>query len=374
MIGRMDLDLAIAQFDPSLPIERASMPPGSWYTEPDFYRLEQRAVLWRSWQPVCRVAEVADPGDRMAGCFAGLPWVVARTSDGELVAYENVCRHKGAEVLKRGPSHGDAMVCQYHGWTYDLTGRLRKAPKIAGIQDFDREAFGLRPLATEVWGHWVFINEDLTAPPLSSRLTPLTDMLDATAWTDLTWVDGASWVLECNWKVYVDNYLDGGYHIPILHPTLDSQLDMASYRTDLYDTFNVQTSPASDAPQGGRIGPGAVYAWMHPNFMLNRYGTCLDTNWVIPLGPDRCRVQYDFFFEETESSEAKALIAQSIEQSAITQREDIYISECVQNGLASGRYTPGRYAPRQEMGEYQFHRLLAAALRDAIPAQRLQRS
>ena len=100
--------------------------------------------------------------------------------------------------------------------------------------------------------------------------------------------------------------------------------------------------------------------------MLNRYGPCLDTNYVVPVGPEQCRVHYEFYFLETEGADAKRFIAESIEQSAVTQREDIAICESVQVGLRSGRYDRGRYAPRVEMGEFHFHGLLADRLSQAF--------
>lgn len=360
--GRMDLKETLGKFDPSLPVERASMPPAQWYTDARFYDEERHAVLLRAWQPVCRVAQIGGPGARMAGCFAGMPWVVVRDEDGELRAFENVCRHKGAEVVAAGAGQDARLRCQYHGWTYDLTGRLRSAPKMAGVQDFNPKAYGLRPLQVQAWGPWIFIRRGHGEDSLHTRLASLTEMLDRTDWEGLRWVKSTRWTLQCNWKVYVDNYLDGGYHIPVLHPSLDAQLDLDSYVTELYETFNVQRSAASTEPDGGRIGGGAIYAWLYPNFMVNRYGACLDSNWVVPLGPDRCEVHYDFFFDTTEGAEADKHIAESIAQSDVTQREDVAISEAVQRGLTSGAYTPGRYAPRLEHGEHQFHRLLHADL------------
>src|SRR5690606_28056264 len=193
--------------------------------------------------------------------------------------------------------------CGYHAWIYDLRGRLRSAPRMAGIEGFDREALSLPPLAVEAWGPWAWVNPVPDAAPLRTRVTALDRMLAATQWDRLRFHSRSSWTLECNWKVYVDNYLDGGYHIPHMHPSLDAQIDMATYRTELHGEFSVQTVEPAARPDertavdpSVRIGPGAVYAWLYPNFMLNRYGPCLDTNHVIPLGPDRRRVDYEFRF------------------------------------------------------------------------------
>ena len=367
----MSLRELIEAFDPSVPIERAWTPPSGWYTSPEIFELE-RAVFQRTWHPAVRRDDVREAGTWSSGCHVGEPWAVTRDDAGVLRALSNTCRHKGREVVQ-GPGRGDRLVCGYHAWTYDLAGKLRSAPRMAGIEAFDREAMSLPALAADEWGPWVFINHRADAIAMAERLPELDAALQRTGWRALKFVDGKSWTIDCNWKVYVDNYLDGGYHIPHMHPSLDAQLDMATYRTELFGEFSIQTSGAATAPDdrtdvdaSQRIGDGAIYAWIYPNLMLNRYGPCLDSNLVIPLGPDRCRVEYEFYFMETEGEQAEAFVRQSIEQADVTQREDIAICESVQRGLSSVHYEVGRYAPRVEHGEHHFHRLLAADLRAAL--------
>jgi len=369
----------IARFDPAPAIEDAWTPPGSWYTSPGICALERDAVFARTWQPVARVDEVPLPGDFVSGCLAGEPWVVLRDADGSVRAFHNVCRHKGREVVQ-GSGNAAELVCGYHAWTYRLDGRLKSAPRMAGIRSFDKETMSLPPLRAEVWGPWVFVNMDPHAPPLAGQIPELTRRLEAGGWSGLTFHSRKTWDIACNWKVYADNYLDGGYHIPHMHPTLDAQLDMNTYRTELFGGYAIQ----SVDPAGGsdpriafdakeRIGGGAMYAWIYPNFTVNRYGPCLDSNHIQPLGPDRCRVVYDFFFLETGGDAARRFIEASIAQSEVTQREDIAICESVQVGLGSRSYDRGRYAPRVEIGEHHFHRLLhrdyTAALGAGSPAE-----
>jgi len=369
---RLEIEREVARFEQEIPIERAWTPPSSWYAAPQMYEFEKGAVLTKTWQPLVRVAEVDRPGAYVSGTFAGEPWVVVRGQDNVLRAFSNTCRHKGREVVQ-GSGCADELVCGYHAWSYGCDGALKSAPRMAGIEAFDRAEMALPELALEVWGPWAFVNFDSQAAPLAPRLTELTRRLDATQWERLAFVERTSWEIACNWKVYVDNYLDGGYHIPHMHPTLDAQLDMQSYRTELFEEFSIQTSdPAGSQDDrvafdaGARIGDAAHYAWIYPNFMLNRYGPCLDTNYVVPVGPDACRVDYEFYFLETDGTDADAFIRESIEQSAVTQREDIAICESVQVGLHSTSYERGRYAPRVEIGEHHFHRLLAAQYRHAL--------
>ena len=149
----------VRRFDPRVPIEEASTPPASWYTASEFYEIERDVVFGKTWQPVARVDQVANPGDFITGCLAGEPWVVLRDADGEIRAFHNTCRHKGREVVQ-GSGNAGELVCGYHAWSYQLDGRLKSAPQMAGIKNFDRAEMSLVPLRAEVWGQWVFINGD----------------------------------------------------------------------------------------------------------------------------------------------------------------------------------------------------------------------
>jgi len=199
----------------------------------------------------------------------------------------------------------------------------------------------------------IFVNLSGTAQPLA--LAELHRRLDATGWEQLERVERRSYEIACNWKVFIDNYLDGGYHVPFLHPRLASELDLKGYRTELFERYSIQSAaPSPDASD--RLSAEALYAWVHPTLMLNRYGPMMDVNVVSPLGPERCRVQFDWYFEP--GCEAQ-FIAESIAASEQVQKEDIAISESLQVGMGSMHFKPGPYAPTVELGKHQFHRLVA---------------
>jgi len=345
-------------FDASLPMERGWTPPSAWYTDPAVYALERRAIFARTWQPIARLEQLASPGSYVAACVAGEPWVVVRGHDGQLRAFANTCRHKATPVAA-GVGRAEELVCDYHGWAYGLDGRLKRAPRIGRIEDLHRAEMGLPPLRVEALGPYVFVCADPAAPPLAAQLGPLPAALEGAGWGGLVYRASKSWDVACNWKVFCDNYLDGGYHVPHLHPTLDAQLDMSTYRTELFERFSLQTSGAGGATE--RIAGGAIYAYIYPNFMINRYGPALDTNLVLPLGPGRCRVVFDFFFEAGTS---EPFIEASLAQSELTQQEDVDVSEAVQVGLGAASYDRGRYAGL-EIAVHHFHRLLAADLQGA---------
>jgi choline monooxygenase len=164
--------------------------------------------------------------------------------------------------------------------------------------------------------------------------------------------------LECNWKVFVDNYLDGGYHVPHMHPDLARSLDLGEYRTRLGETWSVQSCPSSG--DADRLGERAIYLWVHPNFMINRYGPWMDTNLVLPIDERRCRVVFDYYHAGEVDPE---VLESALRESAQVQAEDTEVAGLVQEGLESGAYE-GLYAPRFEAPMHQFHRMLFADFDD----------
>jgi choline monooxygenase len=359
----------LERFDPALPIERAPTPPASWYTDPAFLRLETAGVFRRTWQPVARRDELSSPGDFVSGDLAGEPFVVLRDG-GRLRAFFNVCRHH-ASCIVAGSGNVERLRCPYHGWTYDLDGRLRKAPRLGAVRGFDREQFSLVPLAVESWGPLVFVRIEGGGPPLADSLAPLAGRIDCAS---LRFVRRVRYEIACNWKVFVDNYLDGGYHVGELHKGLASLLDLDTYRTEIAGGVSLQVCAADPASAGGedfkeRVGRGAVYAFVYPNFMINRYGPIMDTNWVLPLGHDRTLTVFDFYFEAQAVERDPSLVERSIAASDRVQREDVEICESVQRGLRSSSYDTGRYAPDVEQAAYHFHGLLARDLRAALDGE-----
>ena len=360
------------EFDASLPLERAHTIPNSWYFDPELYELERRTVF-AGWQAVARTDQLDKPGAFVTAEVAGEPVAVVLDADGTLRAFHNVCRHRAAPVLTEACGVATKLRCRYHGWTYDLAGRLRGTPEFDGVEGFCREDNGLALLVAEAWGPFAWVHAG-PALPLAEYLDPLPRQFASLGLEKLRWAGSRSFDVQCNWKVFIDNYLDGGYHVNSVHPGLAGVLNYAEYRTEVAGHTSAQVSPmrpaepgsASEAVGQARTGDKAYYYWVFPNVMFNFYEGYLDTNVVLPLGPDRCRVGYEFYFAQTEGPEARRRIAESIAVSDQVQGEDGVICEEVQRGLASRSYDTGRYSVRREVAVHAFHRLLASYLRQAI--------
>jgi choline monooxygenase len=356
----------LAAFDGTLPLSRARTIPSAWYFDPEIYALESRHVFGDSWVMAARADQLRDPGSFVTVEIAGEPILVLRDEHGTLRALHNVCRHRAAQVINEPCGHATKLRCRYHGWTYDLTGRLRGTPEFDGVEEFRKEENGLVPLVADVWGPLVFFHAGTPAVPLAEHLAPLPERAERLGIANVKFVARREYELGCNWKVFVDNYQDGGYHVNTVHPGLAGALDYAHYRTENYAHGGVQISPlkpADDATVGKvRTGTHAYYWWIFPNLMINLYEGVMDTNLVLPLGPDCCRVIFDFFFANPEGAEAQQFIADSMAVAHQVQLEDMGVCDEVQRGLKSRTYDTGRFSVKRESGGYHFHQLLARAL------------
>ncbi|HEY4879252.1 MAG TPA: aromatic ring-hydroxylating dioxygenase subunit alpha [Candidatus Acidoferrales bacterium] len=360
-------------YNAAAPLAEAYTIPAAWYTDKRVADLELQNVFARNWQAVGRLSQLEKQGQYVTATVANEPIVVVRGRDGKLRAFYNVCRHHAMTVMNEPCGHAEHMRCPYHGWTYNLEGELRGMTEFDGVKNFERADNGLVPVLVETWENFVFVNLDPQAAPLRDFLGKLVGLAKPLGFGDLKFVERRSYIQNCNWKVYVDNFLDGGYHVPHMHKGLNSVLDYTNYTIENVDRCCVQSSPvAVDAKSEAsaantRKGDRAFYFWQYPNFMLNWYEGYLDTNFVLPMGPDRCEVIFDFYFGNV-SEDTMPYIRESMSVSELVQQEDIVICDGVQRGLSSRAYQAGRLSVRREAGEHLFHRLLAADLRDSRAA------
>jgi choline monooxygenase len=353
----------IQRFGPEDPIETAATPPASWYTSSRFLDLERDTVFSNQWLFVGRQDQLQQPGDYFSGSVQGWPYVVVLDDEGAARAFYNVCSHHGTCVAS-GDGRTEHFVCPYHGWTYDRQGALTKAPLAGPLESLKQRNLDLKPIPLNQWGPLIALHFGTPSTELATQLAPLLNAFTIDPFENLEFVRRVAYQVDCNWKVFVDNYLDGGYHVAHVHPGLTGQLDISSYSSTLGDRWSVQSCKAASSPAGDaaaecsrRVGQQADYTWIYPNFMLNRYGPWLDTNTVIPLSAGSCEVVFDYFHQGPPEPE---FLDRSLVASDQVQQEDIEICHRVQAGLDSGVYQQGVYAPAFEAPMLQFHRLLHA--------------
>jgi phenylpropionate dioxygenase-like ring-hydroxylating dioxygenase large terminal subunit len=364
---QLSIEQILSSYDDHAPLARASTIPAAWYVDARIAELERLSVFSKTWQLVARTEQIKVPGQFVSTTVAGEPIVVVRGNDDILRAFYNVCRHHAAAVVTQPCGQASLLHCPYHGWNYGLDGSLKGMPEFDGVENFDRAQNGLVPIRVETWECFVFINLDPHAAPLTDFLGGLVPRLAPLGVSTLHYFDRRTYNINCNWKVFVDNYLDGGYHVPHLHKGLNSVLDYKQYTIENEDRYCLQSSPmvasVEDAATGAaRKGDRAWYFWQHPNLMINCYDGYMDTNLVIPVDVDHCTVIFDFYFRDI-SDASREYNQQSVNVGNRVQEEDLGICEDVQRGLKSRAYRAGRLSVRREAGEQLFHRLLAADLK-----------
>jgi choline monooxygenase len=358
-------------YDTKAPLEEAWTIPAPWYVDERVTDLERRAVFSRTWQLVGRLDQLEQPGQYVTALLAGEPIVVVRGEDGKLRGFFNVCRHHAAAVMTEEEGKAPILRCPYHGWTYSLAGELKGTPDFAGVCQFDKARNGLVPVETAVWEKFVFVRLEPGGPSLEESLGPLVGQFAKLDLARFHFVERRRWVFDCNWKVFVDNYLDGGYHVPHLHKGLSSVLDYSQYMIETGDNWCLQWSPIDHSKAEGDVaavrgGEKALYYWIYPNFMINWYEGVMDTNLVRPLSAGKSEVIFDFYFTDVSTPEAIARNKASIDVGNRVQDEDLAICDSVQRGLTSRAYRAGRLSVRREGGEHLFHRMLAKDLKDGL--------
>ena len=342
----------------------ASALHASFYTDPAWLACEQAQVFGRSWQLVAHSAELSAAGDHVVGELAGTPLLVVRQADGSLKAFPNVCRHRAGPIARGNGRGAKSLQCAYHGWTYTLAGQLKAAPEMQGACDFEPSHICLPEFAVREWQGLVWVALSSETAPFDEVFAGIAERIQPIDLATLRFHNRVSYDIDCNWKVYVDNFLEG-YHLPYVHPGLSKVLDYRAYDTELHPWYSLQHSPLRNN-EGLYADGNAWYYFLYPNTMLNILPGRLQTNRILPLGPHRCRVEFDYYY--STEPEVLSRIADEQAFSDEIQTEDIDICVAVQRGLQSGHYEAGRLCPKRESGVWHFQNLLRQAYQSHRPA------
>lgn len=341
------------------PLLEASTLPPACYTSPAFYRQEVQTIFMKVWNFVGRADRIPDAGDYFTIEFAGVPVIVIRGADGEVRAFANSCRHRGALLLE-GEGNCRAIRCPYHSWTYDVDGRLIVAPEMGETRGFDPAEWHLTPIRLEGWGGFIFINFDAGAAPLIDYLGDLPQKLASYRFEDMVCVRRKEYVLQCNWKIYVENAMEA-YHIATVHrSTLSRQKGKPSEAQPADGQYCAlfKEHKGSRALLAGETGfpemdhlqgmaaQGSWYPLLYPSTM---FGCTYDCMWWLelhPMGPEQTRLIVGSSFPRSIAArpDFEEVVQRYYRRWDISIPEDNQISELQQRGLSSPFAKPGRLA------------------------------
>lgn len=349
--------------------------PAEAYTSGEFYEFELAAIWQREWIAVGRAEEIPRKGDYFSVRIGTEPLLLVRAAPDEVIAVSPICRHRGMLVAEGSGHCAGAFVCPYHGWTYDLHGRLRAAPQLSGTEGFDRAEYALPRVRVELWQGIVFVNFDATAAPLAPRLRSLEPLVRDWGLAELRgeFLRDPAYRMQFdhawNWKIYSEGQSEC-YHCDKLHreTPIMRGLDFSSMQMDVADetagvwAFHIGAKDIDPTINhlGKAIFP-AIGTLSHeqrrltyaitiaPNvFMALMADSVVVLNWM-PTGPSTMRVKRHRLYPQLTLDTPGFAEMHRPEQQATREfvEQDDRAFERIQTGLRS-RFAPrGPVSPRE---------------------------
>jgi choline monooxygenase len=330
--------------------------PASCYSDPAVFARERSQIFARNWSLFTWSEHLLQSGSYVTGTCAGYPVVVIRGEDGVARGFHNVCRHRAAALFANETGTcGKHIVCPYHSWCYDLTGRLERATDFGA--KLDPETWGLHAIDVEEWRGLVFVRVRRDGPTLREWLGPIDTMAADYPLEAQHYFSSRIREEDVDWKIYGENYLEC-YHCRVMHPGLCAAMDIKQYKIDVYADewlFHLY-APRRD----GGLTRG-LYFYRFPYLMMALYdwGSSLAT--IEPLGPGRIRHINWYFFTDI-SPERAAENTRVADWSAEIVTEDFNVVCGVQRNLSAGIYEQGPLSPRYEHAVLAFQQMVRNSL------------
>lgn len=272
------------------------LPPEA-YTSEAFFALENERLFANAWVFAGFAHELAAAGDAAPVTVAGLPLLLVRGRDGEVRAFHNVCRHRGALLVDAPGNVGRVITCPYHAWAYGLDGALRATPHFAGPDrhdhpGLDRRRMGLKAVRSGLWQDWIFVNLSGRAGDFEAFIAPLARRLGGVDFARMKAVATLDLgEVRTNWKFLMENFIEP-YHVQFVHKTTTEQplSDHSTFIDGHCVGSAVEISNKADGRGGETLAVDSWYLTLFPNFVLGRYHPDqIGVHLNVPLGPDRTR-------------------------------------------------------------------------------------
>jgi choline monooxygenase len=378
--------------------------PASAYTDPILYETERKNLLGKKWQLIAHESQLPKnddvPASYIAETISNYPTILIRSGKtGEIKGYHNVCRHRAGPLEWDGTKglcsiHG--LKCKYHGWTYSVDGELKGVPAFGSAcsEPLNKSDYNLWPMRVAVWRGLIFLQQlpdpSSTIPMSGPGATEafvnenkaFCDRFTSVPLEEFRVHSTSTHEIKCNWKVYVENYLEG-YHIPMIHPLLNSQVNMNDYAVRVEDGYVEHTTTTTQSNY--EVSPSffhsffllsnvhcfqGVWVWFNPSLAINCYGTGLSLERIVPTSSETTEIRYIFLRRQSPPSSSSSSNQKEEEQklkefqdamevSRVVTEEDKTICESVYVALKSGSYvSPGKLSPRHEKGVQYFQTII----------------
>jgi Rieske 2Fe-2S family protein len=361
------------------PLDEATTLPGRYYHDPAILREELRLIFDEMWLCVGRSEDLAHPGDFVTRSIGPESIVATRDGAGDLHAFHNVCRHRGARIVDAARGSGlTRFQCPYHSWTYDLSGALKSAPHMEEVQGFDRSRYPLHRVRLAEWDGFLFATLSPRTPPLEQHLGEMAHYFDRYRLGDLRRARAKTYSVAANWKTLCENYSEC-YHCFLVHPQLNR---VSHYRSGQIDLINQATvggymelrepefQTMSKSGNTTRRPFGAIgaedhrrihYYIVYPNLFVSLHPDYVMTHTLWPEAPGRTRIECEFLFDPVEMAREGFDPSDAVDFWHETNLQDWSVCERTQLGTGSMSYDRGRLS-RLEWMTHIFDRFVADRL------------
>ena len=191
--------------------------PAGRYTDQRFFALEQEHVWRKSWLLAAHIDELPEPGSFRLWDITGQPVLLIHGDDGEINAFYNTCRHRGAPIVTERSGSKRRFACPYHGWSYSREGELVAVRDPEDFGNLDFSTRGLKSIRCERFGNLIFVNFDSQAPTLLDWLGPIADEWQEFQFENCRLAARHVFDLNCNWKIAMEANTEV-YHVRSIHP------------------------------------------------------------------------------------------------------------------------------------------------------------
>ena len=360
--------------------------PGWIYRDPEFHAVEMERVIRPSWQVVCHVSDIAEPGEWRTLDYLGESVIVLRGDDGVPRAFHNACRHRASRLLSGGAGCARRLTCPYHAWTYALDGRLIGVPHKNDYPGLDTSTLGLAPVELEEWHGFLFVRLVSGGPSVAEMMAPYEAEVAPYRFAEMLALGRVTLrPRDVNWKNVADNYSDG-LHITIAHPGL-TRLFGRGYGIEAGEHVDrmagdllerPSTNPSERAYQ--QLLPDAdhlpeaqrrrwVYLKLWPNIAFDIYPDQVDFMQFLPVSASETIIREISYALPDDRREMRAARYLNWRINRRVNAEDTELIARVQAGMQSASYVPGPLGASEVC-----LRSFAQKLRRLIPQARLEQS